>query len=395
MRLATLRRARQEVLPPGLHAVARVVTGAESTMDLAARIRPGDLAVIAHLDLDAGAARRLVDAGAAAVVNTSPTLSGRYPALGAQILVQAGVLLLDAPGLAGRQVANGDRVRLDGEHLYRRDEVLATGTFLTPERVSAAMERARAGLALQLESFAGTTAEHLRRERDLFLDGEGIPALRTPVAGRPVLVVAPGPRCARDLLLLHRWLADASPVVLGVDEGIDLARAAGMTPHVFVGNPEVVSEQALVSGIEVVVRSDGDGLPAGLDRADALGAAPTVFTVGVPAEDAALLLADAASPSYIVLAGSSSTVADFVDRTRPEMAGTFLARLKVGSQVVDAATLAAIHRPRPRIWPMWVLALLLLAGAVALVVLTGDATPLGEWRETVVGWASQLWSDLR
>jgi uncharacterized membrane-anchored protein len=81
------------------------------TKNLTKRLRPGDVAVIDHIDLDRVSAEALVGCGVAAVVNLSPSISGRYPNLGPEILVAAGIPLLDGVGvpditteLEGRQV---------------------------------------------------------------------------------------------------------------------------------------------------------------------------------------------------------------------------------------------------------------------------------------------------
>ena len=115
MRLATLRRARTEPPLPGVHGIARVDP---QVARLAGRARPGDIAVVEHLDLDAGSARLLVAAGVSAVVNAAPSISGRYPNLGPQVLVEAGVPVLDRVGAeVMRVVGDGDRLRLDGPTL--------------------------------------------------------------------------------------------------------------------------------------------------------------------------------------------------------------------------------------------------------------------------------------
>ena len=41
------------------------------------------------------------------------------------------------------------------------------------------MDEARAGLSIQLEAFTANTMEYLRRERDLLLDGVGVPEIHT------------------------------------------------------------------------------------------------------------------------------------------------------------------------------------------------------------------------
>jgi len=52
------------------------------TKALVQRLLPGEIAVIDHSDLDRVAAEALIEAGAVAVVNAAPSMSGRYPNLG-------------------------------------------------------------------------------------------------------------------------------------------------------------------------------------------------------------------------------------------------------------------------------------------------------------------------
>ena len=382
MRLATLRRSRTEPPLPGVHGAARVDP---QVKELVRRTRPGDIAVIEHLDLDAASARLLVAARPGAVVNAAPSTSGRYPNLGPQVLVAAGIPVLDRVGPeVMRVLRDGDRLRLDGDTLYRGDEDVARGNRLSTESVARATERAKAGLRVQLEAFAGNTVEHLRRERDLLLDGDGVPEVATALAGRPVVVVARGHGWEDDLRRLRHWIRRARPVLVGVDEGADALLSAGLRPDLVVGNPDLVSEDVLTSGAEVVIRADRDGGAPGLARADAHGARTVVFPVTGTSEDAALLLADAHDAALIVGVGSHAALAEFVDRGRADMAGTFLTRLKVGTRLVDASVVATVYRRPTPTWPLWLLVVLLLAGAVATAVLSGDATPVGQWRESVV-----------
>ncbi len=399
MRLATLRRSRTRASLPGIHGVARVQPAAPDyaaaaaitdLADLARRSRPGDIAVIDRLDLDAASARQLVATGVAAVVNAAPSISGRYPALGAQVLVDSGVVLLDRAGPeVVRVIGDGDRVRLDGSLLHRGDDVVR-GEVLTPDLVRTAMDRARAGLAVQLEAFAGNTAEHLRRERAIFLDGEGVPDVHTVLTGRPVVVVSRGPGWQADLDRLRPWLRSAQPVMVGVDEGADALLSAGVRPDLIVGNPDLVSEEALLCGAEVVVRADRDGPASGATRAEAHGARTVLFPVTGTSEDAALLLADAHDAALVVTVGSQASVVEFIDRARADMASTFLTRLKVGTRLVEASTVAQVYRPPAPAWPLWLLVALLLAGVVAIAVVSGDATPVGEWREALAASLADL-----
>ena len=79
------------------------------TKDLVKRLRPGDLAIIDHVDLDRVSAEELADSGVRAVVNVSPSSSGRFPNPGPLELVRAGVCLVDAPGAdLFEQVSDGE-----------------------------------------------------------------------------------------------------------------------------------------------------------------------------------------------------------------------------------------------------------------------------------------------
>src|SRR5258705_3475148 len=94
MRLPTLRRTRPA--EPGV--IGGVVRLDRRTKRLVGRLRPGEIAVIDHVDLDRVAADSLVAAGVAAVLNAQPSVSGRYPHLGPGRLIQGGIPLVDDLG---------------------------------------------------------------------------------------------------------------------------------------------------------------------------------------------------------------------------------------------------------------------------------------------------------
>src|SRR5881409_3268596 len=94
MRLPTLRRTR----PADAGTVTGTVRLDRRTKRLVGRLRPGEIAVIDHVDLDRVAADSLVAAGVAAVLNAKPSVSGRYPNLGPEVLIKAGIPLVDDLG---------------------------------------------------------------------------------------------------------------------------------------------------------------------------------------------------------------------------------------------------------------------------------------------------------
>ncbi|MDX6209110.1 MAG: hypothetical protein QOE24_1501, partial [Frankiales bacterium] len=237
------------------------------TKNLTKRIRPGEIAVIDHLDIDRVSAEALVLSGVAAVVNVSPSMSGRYPNLGPEIIVSAGIPLLDdvGPEVFGT-VRDGDRVRLDEGVLYVGNDqrIAVKGTALTLEDIEAAMAEARAGLSVQIEAFAANTIEFLRKERDLLLDGIGVPDIRTVLEGRQALLVVRGYHYREDLQALRPYIREYRPVLIGVDGGADALRDEGYRPDLIVGDMDSVSDTTLQCGAELVVHAYPDGRAPGL-----------------------------------------------------------------------------------------------------------------------------------
>lgn len=65
---------------------------------LVSRLKPGEIAVVDLVDIDRATAQALIDAGAVGVVDAAAMISGRYPNLGPQMLVEAGLALADQAG---------------------------------------------------------------------------------------------------------------------------------------------------------------------------------------------------------------------------------------------------------------------------------------------------------
>lgn len=378
MRIATLRRARRLPELPGVVAVARAD---RRTKNLTKRLKPGEIAVIDHLDLDKVSAEALLSCRVAAVVNASPSTSGRYPNLGPEIIVGAGIPLLDAVGPEViKAVEEGEVLRLDGDTLYRDSQVLAKGELLTPESVETAMTQARAGLAVQLEAFAGNTMEYLRQERELLLDGVGVPDIRTDLDGRQALIVVRGYHYKEDLAILRSYIREFRPVLIGVDGGADALLESGYTPDLIVGDMDSVSDTALTCGAELVVHAYRDGRAPGLQRLEDLGVPCVVFPATGTSEDVAMLLADDKGASLIVAVGTHATLVEFLDKGRSGMASTFLTRLRVGGKLVDAKGVSRLYRSRVSTAQ---LSLLLVAGLFALTAAT-MATEAGRVALTVL-----------
>ena len=197
----------------------------------------GDIALIDHLDIDRVSAEELIAAGAAAVLNCRPSSGGSYPNMGPQLLVQAGLMLVDLPddSLFGL-VADGDPivVRSTGSgagEVLRRGEVLARGQILEPERVLRETEARRQEVGEALERFALNTIEHMREERELLTGRIQMPRFQTDFRDRSILVVVRGVDVQRDLRALRPFIRDMRPLIVAVDGGADVLLEEGLTPR--------------------------------------------------------------------------------------------------------------------------------------------------------------------
>jgi uncharacterized membrane-anchored protein len=370
MKLPSLRRARPTELP-GITGVVRLD---RRTKNLTKRLKPGEIAVIDHVDLDRVSAEALVDCKVSAVVNVADSISGRYPNLGPEILVEAGIPLVDG---VGREVFSilheGERVRLNEGSLYRGGEVVAKGIVQDSNSVAEQMDEARSGLSTQLEAFTANTLEYLRRERDLLLDGVGVPAVHTPMDGKHVLIVVRGYDYREDLVALRPYIREYRPVLIGVDGGADALVENGYVPDLIVGDMDSVKDETLKSGAEVVVHAYRDGRAPGSERLERLGVDSIEFPAAGTSEDVAMLLADSKGASLIVAVGTHNSLVEFLDKGRAGMASTFITRLRVGAKLVDAKGVGRLYRSRVSTLQVVALAVAgLFALGMALVAIGAD-----------------------
>src|SRR3954465_4917976 len=274
MRLPTLRRTRT-VEPGAVSGTARLD---RRTKRLVGRLRPGDFAIIDHVDIDRVAADSLVAVGVAAVLNAKPSISGRYPNLGPEVLVQAGIPLVDDLGEGVfEKIREGALITIDDDTVLLDGEPVASGVRQDAETVAKAMADAREGLSVQLEAFAANTMEYLKQERDLLLDGVGVPDVQTQIAGRHVLIVVRGYDYKDDLDVLRPYIREFKPVLIGVDGGADALVENGYTPDIIIGDMDSVTDDVLRCGAEVIVHAYPDGRAPGLERVHRLDVAALTF----------------------------------------------------------------------------------------------------------------------
>jgi uncharacterized membrane-anchored protein len=370
---------------PRAHAVGAPIHGTlrlgRRTKELVKRLGPGDIAIIAHTDLDRIAAEELIASGVRAVVNVAQSSTGRYPNAGPLLLTRAGARLVDAPGAPlFEQLRDGDDGVLDGGELRADGYTVASGRVLDAGELAEQMEEQRDRIDEALAAFAENTMAHVRQERDLLSGRIELPETRTSFRDRHALIVVRGTTHLRDLKALHAYIADVRPVLVGVDGGADAILEAGLAPDLVLGDMDSASDAALRSGAELIVHAYPDGRAPGRDRLERLGLAHTVIPSPGTSQDVAMLLAYEKGAGLIVSVGAHFNLIEFLDKNRDGMSSTFLTRLRVGETLVDAKGVSRLYNPGVGAGQ---LALFAAASALLLVIVVLSSPALDNLLELV------------
>jgi len=353
------------------------------TKNLVLRLLPGEIAVIDHADLDRVAAEALIEAGAAAVINAAPSMSGRYPNLGPLLIAAAGIPLIDRVGPHVLDVlVEGEVVAVIGSDVIVAGAVIAQGERQSMASLEDQIEEARRMVGMELEQFANNTLEYLKGEHHLVSDSIELPHLPVELKGRQALVVARGDDYRDDLGALKRsgYLREVKPVLIGVDGGADALRDLGLTPDIIIGDFDSVREETLHCGATLVVHAYPGGVAPGVMRLGTLGLDYKKFEAPGTSEDIALLMAFELGAELIVAVGLHSSLEEFLDKGRAGMSSTFLVRLKVGRILVDAKGVSRLYRPVVRRVDAFALVVAMLLALVAVAIVN---RPLQLWMRSL------------
>lgn len=341
---------------PRVHGIARLD---RSTKSLIRRLKPSEIAVICHEDIDEVSAKALIERRVKAVVNARSSITGRYPNDGPLAVLRAGIPVLDKVGEAIFElVKEGDSIVIEGNRVLAGGRVVAEGRLLTEGELIAQIVRGRQNLESEFENFVLNTLDYAYRELGaISIDSQVAPQI--DFRGRHALIVARGRDYKEDLRAIRPYIREVGPVLIGVDGGADALLEFGYRPDFIIGDMDSVSDEALLSGAGLIVHAYRDGRAPGLERLERLGLKGELLPAPGTSEDAAMLLAYERGAELIVVVGSHSSIIDFLDKGRGGMASTLLVRLKVGPLLVDAKGVNKLYRERLR--PSYVAGLVLAA----------------------------------
>jgi uncharacterized membrane-anchored protein len=343
------------------------------TKMLCKRLRPGDIALIAHRNLDELAAQDLVEKGVKAVINAYNTFSGEYPALGTKYLLDRGVYVLDNVGdEIFAKVSEEEVITIAGNNIFCNGQNLGQGRVIENKFLQKKFSLAEKNLKHQLDLFVQNTLEYARKEKDLILGNLEIPEIKTRLSGKHVLIVVRGKNYKKDLRAIRSYIKEVKPVLIGVDGGGDALCEMGFKPHLIIGDMDSVEDSTLRKAGEIIVHAYPDGTAPGMERITRLGLEASILPAPGTSEDLAFLVAYDKKAELIVAVGSHSHMIDFLEKGRKGMASTFLVRLKIGDKLVDARGLAHLYRGGVR----WQYLSALLAAALFPVVVLAILSPL-------------------
>lgn len=379
MKMSGLLNRRSTDLPGVVGAVRQIPVGAPAPRKLGAK----DVAVLDLNRTSAEAARALVDAGVAAVVHVPKPGEEMLPRAAFRILAGSTVPVIEDADLS--EAADGTRVRIDEGVVYalKSDDELASGRAVGSATLLAEVDEAESAYVESALAHLANATEFLSIEHQLLLDGEGLPEIDVDFVDRHVVVVTGGECSKQQLADLKPFIREYRPVLVGVDDGAELLRAARLTADLVVATPTELSEEVLTDGAVLVVPADRDGRAEGLERITDLGVGATTFPASATARDMALLLAYHGGAEMIVTTGESRGLENaFGASSAPS---STMVDTTVSSRLVHAEACSTLYRSRGTGIG---LALVVLAAlvAVAVVVVARDSA------QDLLIWAVETWN---
>lgn len=316
----------------------------KKTKELVKHLKPNEIALIAHKDIDELAAKALVKAKVKAVINIYANISGNYPHKGPLILLNAGIPVVEQVGEEVFDlIKDGVEVEIKENKILINDQEVCEGIVLNKDLVYEKIKEAENNYGQQFEKFIQNTIEYAAKELDIVGKDLIIPELKVNFRGKHTLIVVRGKNYKEDLSTIRSYIDEVKPVIIGVDGGADALREFGYCPHIIIGDMDSISDATLRCGAQLIVHAYPNGKAPGMSRINSLGLKAATIPAPGTSEDVAMLLAYQMGTELIVAVGSHSNVIDFLEKGRAGMASTFLVRLKIGSILVDAKGVSELY----------------------------------------------------
>src|SRR5699024_1184091 len=124
------------------------------TKNLTKRLKQGDIALIAHKDLDEIAATSLVERKVKGIINIEETISGKYPNKGHMILEEAGIPIFECfNNDIFDTIKEGQRIEIENGKLFYKDKILGECNLLDKEKIEVLLNKGYENIEKELDKF--------------------------------------------------------------------------------------------------------------------------------------------------------------------------------------------------------------------------------------------------
>jgi uncharacterized membrane-anchored protein len=311
------------------------IKAGERTKNLVSFLCPGDIAVIHHDDIDEMAALAIARTGVKVVINTGQSMTGRFSAVGAIILLQYNIKVIDV-NLPLEHFKDNEMVTvLDNDIIIRNHIYKNACTMVNRDYISKRQMISKENKNKEILKFIDNTVKHALSEMDKLIDFTEYPEINAKLEGRHVVIVVRNSNSLEEINMLKGYIEKQNPIFIGVDGGADLIVNSGYTPDILIGDMDSVSDIGIYKSKEIILHAYEDGYCPCLKRIVPMNVPYKIIAMRGTSEDAALMLSYSKSAELIVLVGGHNCMYDFLCKGRMGMASTFIARTLIGDKLVD------------------------------------------------------------
>lgn len=319
----------------------------KKTKRLIYRLKPGDIALLCHEDIDEIAAESLIKAKVKCIINTEKTITGLYPNKGSLMLLKSKIPVYET---SDKNIFNiiedGKIIKIEDSKIYYLNKCIGKCRLINKDEILRLYDLGCKNFNKKLNDFIDNTIIYATKEKSWITNTIDIPEIKTLIKNKHVLVVVRGNGYKDDLKAILGYIKNKKPVLIGVDGGGDALLEFGLVPDIVIGDLDSVSDKCLRLCKEIIVHAYPNGYAPGLKRIRDLGLEAKVFSSVGTSEDIAMLLAYNYDAELIVAVGTHNCMIDFLEKGRKGMGSTFLVRTKIGSKLVDAKGINKLYEEK-------------------------------------------------
>ncbi|KPU28102.1 thiamin pyrophosphokinase [Caloranaerobacter sp. TR13] len=314
-----------------------IVKKDQKTKRLIYKLRPGDIALLCHEDIDEIAAEALIKSKVKCIINTEKTITGYYPNKGPLKLLKSRIPIYETDDRSiFNLVKNGEIIEIEDNKVFYLNECIGKCRLIEEDEILSLYNLGCKNFDTKLNDFIDNTIFYIKKEKNWIVNKVDLPKVETLIKNRHVLIVVRGNGYKEDLRAIFDYIKSKKPVLIGVDGGGDALLEFGLVPDIVIGDLDSVSDRCLQLCKEIIVHAYPNGYAPGMARVKDKGLEAKIFSSIGTSEDIAMLLAYNYGAELIVSVGTHNCMIDFLEKGRKGMSSTFLVRTKIGSKLVDA-----------------------------------------------------------